>query len=205
MHATPDFLCSCDCCGLGCGEVKCPYCIEGLDFDAYVMKVTSCLQKVDSNFLLKRDHDYYYQVQQQLHTTKRDYCDFIVCVFDAQSSKLVRERILPDFTHWEAQVKKLSLFWRICVLPEILGRWYTRKRDLEIDCSTLNNDDDGYCRSKTDEKTVVCSNKDCPISTFHPSCLCITKIPKTWYCPNYRKFPEFNPKNAKVSKDDNKK
>ena len=88
LHATPDFLCSCNCCGLGCGEVKCPYCTEGLDFDAYVMKGTSCLQKADSNFLLKRDHDYYYQVQQQLHTTKRDYCDFIVCAFDAQSSNL---------------------------------------------------------------------------------------------------------------------
>ena len=34
--------------------MKCPYCIEGLDFDAYVMKKTSCLQKVDSNVLLKR-------------------------------------------------------------------------------------------------------------------------------------------------------
>lgn len=29
MHATPDFLCSCSCCGDGCGEVKCPYIIEG--------------------------------------------------------------------------------------------------------------------------------------------------------------------------------
>jgi len=24
LHATPDFLTSCDCCGFGCGEVKCP-------------------------------------------------------------------------------------------------------------------------------------------------------------------------------------
>ena len=24
LHATPDFLCACDCCGEGCGEVKCP-------------------------------------------------------------------------------------------------------------------------------------------------------------------------------------
>ena len=29
LHATPDFLCECDCCGQGCGEVKCPFCIEG--------------------------------------------------------------------------------------------------------------------------------------------------------------------------------
>ena len=35
LHATPDFLCSCDCCGEGCGEVKCPFCIENCDFDNY--------------------------------------------------------------------------------------------------------------------------------------------------------------------------
>jgi len=36
MHATPDFLCSCDCCGEGCGEIKCPLCLENCDFDSYV-------------------------------------------------------------------------------------------------------------------------------------------------------------------------
>ena len=25
LHATPDFLCRCDCCGEGCGEIKCPF------------------------------------------------------------------------------------------------------------------------------------------------------------------------------------
>ena len=34
LHGTPDFLCECDCCGEGCGEVKCPYCI-GVDFGSY--------------------------------------------------------------------------------------------------------------------------------------------------------------------------
>ena len=39
IHATPDFLTSCDCCGLGCGEVKCLICIgEDCDFDKYVTK-----------------------------------------------------------------------------------------------------------------------------------------------------------------------
>ena len=32
LHATPDFLISCDCCGEGCGEVKCPYCLKDTDF-----------------------------------------------------------------------------------------------------------------------------------------------------------------------------
>ena len=70
LHATPNFLCSCDCCGLGCGEVKCPFCIDSLDFESYVLKKSSCLEKIESDFILKKDHDYYHQVQQQLYTTK---------------------------------------------------------------------------------------------------------------------------------------
>ena len=38
MHATPDFLSSCSCCGKGCGEVKCPYSIDDCDFDSYTAK-----------------------------------------------------------------------------------------------------------------------------------------------------------------------
>lgn len=38
MHATPDFLCSCSCCGKGCGEVKCPYSIDDCDFDSYTAR-----------------------------------------------------------------------------------------------------------------------------------------------------------------------
>ena len=53
LHATCDFLCSCDCCGLGCGEVKCPFCIEGCDFERYITKTVSCLEKVDDVLNLK--------------------------------------------------------------------------------------------------------------------------------------------------------
>ena len=84
LHATPDFLCSCDCHGdgCGCGEVKCPYCIENCDFDNYILKKSSCLHKDNGgSYSLKPIHQYYYQVQQQLFTTKRSYCDFVVCSF----------------------------------------------------------------------------------------------------------------------------
>ena len=46
LHATPNFLCGCDCCGLVCGEVKCPFCIDSLDFESYVLKKSSCLEKL---------------------------------------------------------------------------------------------------------------------------------------------------------------
>ena len=35
LQATPNFLCSCGCCGEGCGEVKCPLNIENCDFESY--------------------------------------------------------------------------------------------------------------------------------------------------------------------------
>ena len=56
------------CCGLGCGEVKCPLCIDRCDFDSYVLKKNSCLEKVTGKFQLKRSHNYFFQVQQQLFT-----------------------------------------------------------------------------------------------------------------------------------------
>ena len=50
FHATPDFLVSCSCCGLGCGEIKCPFCIDKCDFDSYVLKRTSCWERFVGNF-----------------------------------------------------------------------------------------------------------------------------------------------------------
>ncbi|KAI8493190.1 hypothetical protein Bbelb_291940 [Branchiostoma belcheri] len=67
LHATPDFVCSCECCGQGCCEVKCPYCLKDIDFHQYVQRRTSCFHL--DKFRLKKDHQYYYQVQQQLFST----------------------------------------------------------------------------------------------------------------------------------------
>eukprot|EP00795_Rhopilema_esculentum_P006504 gene6504-11962_t len=71
IYATPDFLLTCDCCGIGCGEVKCPYCIESIDFDGYLENPSSCLAKdLGDKVILKRSHQYFYLVQQQMFTTE---------------------------------------------------------------------------------------------------------------------------------------
>lgn len=77
---------SCDCCGLGCGEVKCPICIgEDCDFDKYATKKGTCREKVNGNFQLVLNHKYYYQVQQQLFTLKeRKFCDFVASGIDSE-------------------------------------------------------------------------------------------------------------------------
>ena len=118
LHA--DFLCTCSCCGDGCGEVKCPYSIQNWDFESYLLKKSSCLEKVDGIFKLKRNHDYFYQVQQQLSVTGSKYCDFVVYAFNNNKPIFFMERILPDPNHWETVVPKLTKVWRTCVLPELL-------------------------------------------------------------------------------------
>ena len=81
-----------------------------------------------------------------------------------------------------SQVAKLSLFWRTCILPEMLGRWYTRKMDLKEELGPDPNGGDCYCRKTCDEPTATCSNPDCPISRFHLACLCLQSVSKTWLC-----------------------
>ena len=135
------------------GEVKCPFCIDYLDFESYGLKKSSYLEKIESDFILKKDHDYHCQVQQQLHITKCNYCDFVVCAFSNDSAKFNHERILPNNSFWETQLPKLSVFWHTCILPEILGIWYTRKLDLTIE-SSLDPNGECYCQKK--DKLTYC-------------------------------------------------
>lgn len=194
LHATPDIFCECDCCGEGIGEVKCPLCLENCDFESYVKKSNTCLTKdSQGRYTLPHDHPYYYQVQQQLFTTKRPFCDFVVCAVGLDQVMLVHQRILPDKPHWDSVVPKLENFWRVCILPEILGRWSTRRCDALPVVKTSSKCKVCYCRSVKDEGTVKCCNANCPVKEFHLSCLGIESVPKTWYCPNCRVLPKFKP------------
>ena len=192
MHATPDFLCTCACCGDGCGEVKCPYSIENGNFNTYVEKKSSCLEMVDSSLKLKRKHAYYYQIQQQLLVTGRLYCDFVVCTFVESTPIFFFERILPDEEHWGIVVPKLTKVWRMCILPELVSRWYTRNQHMINVIPPTDPNGLCYCRKKSNEATLDCSNINCVIKSFHYSCLQICDpIPKTWYCPNCRLLPQY--------------
>lgn len=103
IHTTPDFLCSCDCCKEGCGEIKCPLCIENCDFENYV------LEDAAGDFWLKTDHGCYYQTQQQLFTVKRKCCHFIVC--SCGTANFFHQQILPDKGHWSSVLPKLTHSW----------------------------------------------------------------------------------------------
>ena len=193
LRTTPDFLCSCDC-EEGCGEVKYPFCIEVTSIILWRRALSYLKKDSSGNFNLKTQHQYYYQAQQQIFTSKKRYCDFVVCSFnDMKETKLVVQRICPDTDHWKADLRKVTNFWKTCVLPEVLGMWYTRKHSTpKVDHPS--NNDVWFCRTATGEDTVICCNPECLIGNFHLSCLQIVSLLKTWYGPNCRTLPKFRQK-----------
>ena len=70
---------------------------------------------------LDRSHAYFYQVQAQLHIVDVDYCDFVVW----SKKDLFVERIVRDVDLWDNIIPRVETFFRLCVLPEVLGQQLT--------------------------------------------------------------------------------
>ena len=65
---------------------------------------------------MNTNHDYYYQVQGQLHISGRKYCIFIL--YTQKGIKYVREEY--DELFWKKMEPKLTTFYMNCLLPEII-------------------------------------------------------------------------------------
>ncbi|KAG5865961.1 hypothetical protein JTB14_012190 [Gonioctena quinquepunctata] len=83
LGASPDGIVQCECCGLGCVEVKCPYLLKKLSISEFGKKKNTCLvYHNDDEFCLDKNNLYYYQMQ---FVTKTKYCDFVIwskdCMF----------------------------------------------------------------------------------------------------------------------------
>ena len=76
IDASPDSVISCDCCGEGCVEVKCPYCIRNNTIDEAPSNSDPkfCIQSGS----LSTTHPYYAQIQTQMNVCNRKYCDFFM-------------------------------------------------------------------------------------------------------------------------------
>uniref|UniRef100_A0A3Q3ANK9 YqaJ viral recombinase domain-containing protein n=1 Tax=Kryptolebias marmoratus TaxID=37003 RepID=A0A3Q3ANK9_KRYMA len=123
LGASPDGLTTCDCCGNGCLEIKCPYKYR-----------TSCIQQAvdanDKNFFLqlsgnelhlKKHHPYYTQVQTEIFVTKSNHCDLVVCT----EKDMAIVRVFPDQEFWEPHLQKAQSFFKNICLPELVGRYFS--------------------------------------------------------------------------------
>ena len=103
----------------GLVEYKNPFSARDMTLLEACNKATFCLKKNEKEgqitYELKRQHDYYYQVQCQLYCCKLQWCDFVV----RTKKELHIERIYRDNNWWEHQIEKLKVFYFSALLPEL--------------------------------------------------------------------------------------
>ena len=223
IGASPDGIVECTCHGKRVLEIKCPYSHRGETVLSATLNDTNLKRDDDGALHLDPGHAYYYQVQTQMLVCGVECCDFCVCTFPKEEGSLPHsECIKRNEEFWETCLLKASNFFRSCLLPELLGNWYTRPiitsssvpddsmdciaastsesvGQLQPDCSTATASQDSelycYCRGLEAGSMIACDNNECKIEWYHMSCLLMTSIPKgKWYCPDYRLLPQFQRK-----------
>ena len=111
IGASPDAYVRCSCCQSGILEIKCPFCAAEIGVDAASESKSFCLQKNDAGDLtLKRDHQYFYQVQMQLFVTDSSFCDFVVWTVKDESPFV--QRILPDEEFYFSALSTVKDFFK---------------------------------------------------------------------------------------------
>lgn len=193
IAASPDGIVSCDCCGKGCIEIKCPFSLK----DKPITEECEFLRIAEDGELhLDETHQYYYQVQTQMGVTKTEYCYFVVWT----EKDIHIEQILFDVDFYNELCVKSLHFFQTAILAELVGKFYTRlpgsgilsqndSQALSVRKSsqeTLNmnsaqkqspqNITDAeerwcYCDQVESGQMICCDNQNCKIVWFHFTCL----------------------------------
>ena len=82
----------------------------------------------DGKYQLKHNHGNYYQCQLQLFMTGRSFCNFLVWT----KEELHMECMTLDEALIKSALPIAQKFYKLislCILPELLGKWYTCPRD----------------------------------------------------------------------------
>lgn len=120
LGATPDGK-VCDNEMSGIVEIKCPFSARNMTIEEAVNSneiKDFCLEKTGNENTLKKNHQYYAQVQGQLMITGSDYCDFIVFT----QKDLSVQRIYPDIEFMEPLLAKLAAFFKNSARPYLQSK-----------------------------------------------------------------------------------
>lgn len=185
LGASPDGVVSCDCCGTGLIEVKCPYSIRNCSPAAADLPDSFYLRTDDDGTRkLLRTHAYYYQVQGQMAVCELDYSYFVCWT----PCGLHVERIERDPRFFASIKPTLDLFFTKVVLPAVLLGDCSDAEDV-IDPShptSSKKQPTMYCfcqRGDDYDDMIGCDNPSCVYEWYHLSCVGIETVPSgTWYC-----------------------
>ena len=138
------------------------------------------------------------QVQCQLFSSKKIYCDFIVWT----EKDVHIERIYPNEEFWLRNVENVKHFFITSILPELMGKFYSHTShsvqhgvepqepcqsgtsSLLAEDTIMNTANDDvlqtycYCNGPEEGEMVGCDNSNCVYRWFHLKCLKLNALPK---------------------------
>lgn len=181
LAASPDGVISCECCGKGVLEIKCPYTAQCVA-DVCSGKQGILTKGSGGRLQINRGHQYFYQVQVQMFATGLNYCDFVV--WTVQDCHI--ERIQFDSAFCDEVASKCQKFFEQVLLPEILFKYWTGMGQQP------KGDDNVmgfcYCGGTRSGTMVECQNAGCKGKFFHLACTKLKCVPKkeNWLCKDCR-------------------
>ena len=120
-------------------EIKCPYsCIDKTP------KSASCF---DKNQKLKKNHQYYRQIQGQMGCIGVNWGILVIWT----PNGIHQEEIKFDANEWSKNVEKLNLFWRNALAPEIVDSRFMKRGDIRSWC--INDGEVWRDEDKNDDET----------------------------------------------------
>ena len=130
LACSPDGLVKCSHCQpcQGLLEIKCPSVHRQKTPEEACSDKTFFCELVEGLVTLKRNHNFYYQVQGQLGASGKIWCDFVVWTMKGMSV----ERIVFDEAFWKSMVEKLHSFYVNAIVPELFTHRIKRGKSLNI-------------------------------------------------------------------------
>ena len=110
--------------------------------------------------------------------TRLRFCDFVVWT----NKELHIERIMLDETLIKSALPIAEEFYELCILPELLGKWYTLEQPPR-DPTLQTEEDDGlwcHCKEHKGGDMVCCDNKSCTTTWFHLECVGLHVCCASW-------------------------
>lgn len=110
---------------IGLLEVKCSHAFKGKTIDEAAAAPKFCCRVVDEGVELKKNHEYYYQVQGLMGVTGLPWCDFVVWTnAESVAASTHVERIFFDKAMWEGEILPglLHFFKNAVIAEKLTGR-----------------------------------------------------------------------------------
>ena len=110
------------------------------------------------------------------------YCDFFLWL----KNDNYYERITRDLDIWHEYTAKAETVFRNGILPELLGKVFTRVPKLLVN-DNLNMEQFCYCKGSIKSQLYPCSKSTCERKKFHLECLNLKNaVKKRWVCSDCR-------------------